>query len=228
MSNAILSPTITYLLIYRYGRRSWYIDILTFLNWILASVVVWGLQNYIRFFGPTAPNLAFENNLPQAVRHLGSLDSCGGSSALNLCVWATGISPIRNFYEWSYQSAQTVPNTIAAIWTVCSVVHLVIFYISISNFIRKYRGVPMHSSSAPTNTTSTTPTPRTPASQIAKYQPVRFYRIKSSQLWDLTHDYGSGAVVFSITSVAIFVCAGFQADLFAKLLNSGYIDFSEW
>ena len=88
MANAVLSPTITYLLIYRYGRRSWYIDSLTFINWLLASVVIWGLQNYIRFFGPTAPGLSFEESLPQGARHLSDIDACGGSSALNLCTWA--------------------------------------------------------------------------------------------------------------------------------------------
>ena len=207
MSNAILSPTMTYLLIYRYGCRSWYIDSLTFVNWLLASVVIWGLQYYIRVSGPTATNLSFENSLPQAARHLSHIDSCGGSSAFNLCTYATGLSPIRNFFNFSYTSALVVPNTIAGIWAVCTFIHLIIFYISISNFVRKIRGLPLHIS----------PSART-SSQLTKHQPQRSHSGRLGYAWNLIHQYGSGIIAFMIVSAALFVCIGYEAELFHQML----------
>ena len=219
MANGVLSPTITYLLIYRYGRRSWYIDLLTFVNFTLTSVVVWGLQYYLRSASPTAATSHLQTSIPQATSHMSSIESCGGSSALNLCIWATGISPFRNFFGWSGDTAIAHANTVAFIWSVCAACQFTMFGIALSNLLRKLTRSP-HPSSAPTPTST--------ISQLSKHLPHTTPSNVVGRVWAFLHRSASSLVFFLLISAALVVCVTYQAILFRDILNQDVINLSEW
>ena len=219
MANGVLAPTTTYLLVYRYGRRSWYIDLLTFVNFTLASVVVWGLQYYLRSASPTAANSNLQASIPQATSHMSAIDACGGSSALNLCIWATGISPFRNFFGWSGDTAITHANTVALIWSVCAACQFTMFGIALSNLFRKFTRN-SHPSSAPTPTSA--------ISQLSKHLPRTTPNNIFGKAWALVHRSASSLIFFLIISASLVVCATYQAILFRDILNQDVINLSEW
>lgn len=93
-TNGTIPVMLAYILIYRYGRKSTYLTTLTFLTWLLSTIVLWEL--YRKLIGVTTlvqsadPRLGSDEPVyyPLVNRFMddiSNLDSCGGHSALTVC-----------------------------------------------------------------------------------------------------------------------------------------------
>lgn len=85
---------LAYVFIHRYGRTSTYLTMLTFVTWLLSSIVLWelyrNLMQVTTFVGIADPRLDPDEvvYLPlvnQFLDDISNIDSCGGHSALTVC-----------------------------------------------------------------------------------------------------------------------------------------------
>jgi hypothetical protein len=221
--NSVLSPTITLLLIHRYGTKSWYLVTLVMITWILASVVIWGLQHYLRISGPTSDDSRagiwnFELNLPASVRHLSSIESCGGTSALNLCIWATGLSPLRACFSWSsVQNKNLIPNAIAAIWTLCTLCVFGLLYDVASISVANIKASHKESLTRPQRQT-----------QPHNWHFLWHRGLPFSAIWSRTLQITSSTPTFFLISVVLLICLGFQAFFFYSYSTLGLVEMNSW
>ena len=90
--NGFLAQSFTLLQLHRYKRFSWYLSTLTFLSWMLSTIILWAISKYLIARPIGGQDFEF--------RSLAHINSCGGSSALSLCAHRQGKSPLYYlFYQ---------------------------------------------------------------------------------------------------------------------------------
>ena len=204
--NSLLPQTFTLIMVHRYGSKSWYLMILTLVTWVLATIVIWALENFIMTWNAEG---ALFQGLTESVQHLSSVPSCGDTSALNLCIWSTGTSPLVNYPYWfsSGGKATGAEQSAAAIWSWCTFCLAALLY----DRIHAWR------------------TDGTDAQKPSEEWLIHpSFRQRLESMWTKCVAVVTSEWTFLIISAAFLVCFVFQFRTFYAFLQVGLVELDNW
>jgi hypothetical protein len=188
-------PEIFTLMIMNYHESwHWYPLLLTYISYILNSVVFWAVIKYltgVEKHGRALPRAAFES--------LGHIDSCGGTTGLALCLQFQPDSPPAWLIQKHFSTANVRVKLAEGVWSWCTMCLLVLTY-----FQFQARGLLKNKVKAPFSAS------------------VKGSRLRSFQNWS-RRSLGS-PVWYYAASFIFFNGLLYQATLFYSFLGLGLVD----
>lgn len=110
-TNGIVPVLLTFVLLVRYGRASIYLAILTGIDWVLATVVFWGIYAHVDFVELGKSSLSDPRD--QFYEQLSNHPACGGYSAQTVC-------EVKGFDNDPFGTAKTSFRYTPFVWSWCS------------------------------------------------------------------------------------------------------------
>ncbi len=202
--NGLLPITFTLMLLYHFRHAmqdtlKWYPILLTDISYLLNTVVLFAVVNYLTPI--KNKGIALEES---AFRHLGGMDSCGGSTAIALCLATQRDSPpaflLQQFPNLAFAGIRLAP----LVWAICTTCLGTINY---QHFRRNKVGQRFELSVNPDTQGTIAPRRRNFA------QVLRVLR---------------GATLYYVASITILFSLIFQAIMFYTYLKLGLVDLKTW
>lgn len=196
--NSFLPQTLSLALVHRYGTKSWYLLGLTIVGWALASVVLWAVTGTLQ--APSTKVTAGDSPIS-------SVPSCGSSSALELCIWGTGATPLNSFTSSLALAQERGISTAPAVWAWCTLCLLGM----ICDKILNVQG-------------SADRAREDPAAQNQKGSLLPRVRL----IWLRCVALASSTACFFVVSLLFFLCFAYLFFMFHGYLSFGLVDLTSW
>jgi hypothetical protein len=203
--NGVLPITFTLMMLHHFRHSlqeplSWYPILLTDVSYVLNTVVLFAVVSYlapIKTEGIALQESAFQS--------LGGIDSCGGSTAIAVCLATQRDSPpaflLQQFPNLAFAGVRLVPF----VWVICTICLGTINY---RQFKRTDLGHKFGLSFLRRKNRQTNPLPRHDFAQFLRFLP--------------------GTTLYYAASIAILLSLIFQATMFYTYLELGLIDLKTW
>ena len=191
-------PQVFILMVLQYHDiRSWYSLFLTDASYLLNTIIFWAVIDYLRSLKPGNMSLK-----ASAYQSLGDIDSCGGLTAIAICLQFQSYSPpaflIKRYGSVAWNGIRLAPW----IWIWCTTVMLVLTFIQFrsSSVIQRLRN-------------------------RRRNKPRKTWL---SSLIDWTKKIACSTPAYGVVSFIFFIGVTYQAIMFFSFIDLGLVDLTTW
>lgn len=210
--NGFLPQTFTLLQLHRERKFSWYLTALTVVSWILNTIILWAIIEYL-----TGPNLGTRDF---EFRSISQIDTCGGSTALALCLQTNGVTPL-GYVKDTARKSTTYGHTILfgtttigtlivpTIWVFCTLCLLIL----LGHQVLGSTGLKLFPSRVPAEVRRA----------ALRQKPGLWNRFKY-----LFANPWTGEIGFAVASAVFFVTTAYQGLLYYNFVNLKLVNRAGW